>query len=424
VNGAGWLGAAALFFAVVGACAAAAEAAIGQLPASEIRAAASSRGWGLRTIARNPAQAALSSSFLRLLAQSLCAVLLTLALSRVIQNPWVLLVCAVVAVAVVAILLLGVSPRSLGQRAPIRVLRSTSTLIALSCAIFGGITGSVQRVRRRRIQTPAPSLHGEEALLHMVDRAAEQQHMESDEQELIHSVFEFQQTLTRSIMVPRTDMSTLAVQSTVAQALAEFFRTGFSRLPVEGEDVDDIRGVLYLRDTARAAQGTGGAEIPIASLVRPASFVPESKPVDDLLREMQRDRIHMAIVIDEYGGVAGLATLEDVLEELVGEITDEYDHDLPEMQRVGEGRLRVLARTSAEDVGDAYGVDITEDDVDSIGGLFVKYLGALPTTGATVHVGPLLLTAERVDPRNRRLITVLAERVGPGPEPHLPEQAR
>lgn len=421
VAGAIWLAVAAVAMAVIGAAAAAAEAAIAQLPASDIEDAARGRGWAMATVAADPGRAAVASSFARLLAQAWSAVLITVSLSLLLPSAGWLLLCAGIAAALIAVILVGVSPRTLGGRRPLPVLVATAPVVAVARVTFGRLAVSVRQIRRR--SETEPEGEDDNLLLNLVDKAAEQSRLESDERELIHSVFEFRLTLTRSIMVPRTDMATLPFDTDVSGALDAFFATGFSRLPVEGEDVDDIRGVLYLRDTARAVR-TSGPHAPIAPVVRPASFVPESKPVDDLLHEMQRDHIHMGIVIDEYGGVAGLVTLEDVLEELVGEISDEYDHDLPEMQDLGNGRIRVNARASAEDVGEAFGVDIMEDDVDSVGGLFVKHLGALPSPLSKVRVGPLVMVADRVDPRSRRLVTLLVERVGPGPAPALPAGGR
>ncbi len=235
---------------------------------------------------------------------------------------------------------------------------------------------------------------------------------EEFEQELLDSVEEFGETIVREIMVPRIDMATVPSDATVEKAMSIFLQRGYSRLPIVGKNKDDIRGVLYLKDIARLLHENPklARESSLADIARKAVFVPESKPVDNLLREMQANSTHIAIIIDEYGGVAGLATMEDVIEEIVGEIADEYDKDVPDIDDLGDGRLRVNARYSLVDLGEFFELELEDQDVDSVGGLLAKTLGRLPNFGDRVVVSGLTLIADRIEGRRKRLISVIVEK--------------
>ena len=235
---------------------------------------------------------------------------------------------------------------------------------------------------------------------------------EEFEQELLDSVEEFGETIVREIMVPRIDMATVPFDATVEKAMSIFLQRGYSRLPIVGKNKDDIRGVLYLKDIARLLHENPklARESSLADIARKAVFVPESKPVDDLLREMQANSTHIAIIIDEYGGVAGLATMEDVIEEIVGEIADEYDKDVPDIDDLGDGRMRVNARYSLVDLGELFELELEDQDVDSVGGLLAKTLGRLPKFGDRVVVSGLTLIADRIEGRRKRLISVIVEK--------------
>ena len=235
---------------------------------------------------------------------------------------------------------------------------------------------------------------------------------EEFEQELLDSVEEFGETIVREIMVPRIDMATVPFDATVEKAMSIFLQRGYSRLPIVGKNKDDIRGVLYLKDIARLLHENPklASESSLPEFARKAVFVPESKPVDDLLREMQANSTHIAIIIDEYGGVAGLATMEDVIEEIVGEIADEYDKDVPDIDDLGDGRMRVNARYSLVDLGELFELELEDQDVDSVGGLLAKTLGRLPKFGDRVVVSGLTLIADRIEGRRKRLISVIVEK--------------
>ena len=235
---------------------------------------------------------------------------------------------------------------------------------------------------------------------------------EEFEQELLDSVEDFGETIVREIMVPRIDMATVSAEANLTTAMSVFFSRGYSRLPVVGKDIDDVRGVLYIKDVARllhespASMATTTAE----SVARSAIFIPESKPVDDLLREMQKSSRHIAIIIDEYGGVAGLATMEDVIEEIVGEISDEYDRDVADVETLADGSLRVNARFSLFELGELFDLELEDEDVDSVGGLLTKELGRLPKRGDSVTFSGLSFTADRIEGRRKRLITVMVSK--------------
>lgn len=235
---------------------------------------------------------------------------------------------------------------------------------------------------------------------------------EEFEQELLDSVEEFGETIVREIMVPRIDMATVPVDANLTKAMSIFLARGYSRLPVIGDDVDDVRGVLYIKDVARllhedpaSMDGTLAGDV-----ARTAIFIPESKPVDDLLREMQTNSRHIAIIIDEYGGVAGLATMEDVIEEIVGDISDEYDREVPDVETLEDGTLRVSSRLPLFELGELFELDLEDEDVDSVGGLLTKELGKLPKRGDRVVVSGLSLTADRIEARRKHLVTVLVSK--------------
>lgn len=229
------------------------------------------------------------------------------------------------------------------------------------------------------------------------------------EQELLESVDEFGETIVREVMVPRIDMATTPADATLSASLETFLASGYSRLPVLGKNVDDIVGVLYLKDVARMLSSSteSATSTTAAAKSRKATFVPESMPVDDLLRQMQKSATHIAIVVDEYGGVAGLVTMEDLIEEIVGDIADEYDREIPEVEVLDGGLLRVSAKYSLFDLGERFGLELEDEDVDSVGGMLNKLLGKLPAKGDSASFSGLTLSADRLEGRPKRLITVI-----------------
>jgi Mg2+/Co2+ transporter CorC len=232
---------------------------------------------------------------------------------------------------------------------------------------------------------------------------------EEFEQELIDSVEELSETIAREIMVPRIDMAVISVDASLQESMSAFFRYGFSRLPVIGKNLDDVKGVLYIKDVSRLIHENPdkAASLTSVEVARKAIFIPESKPVDDLLQEMQKTSTHIALIVDEYGGVAGLVTMEDVIEEIVGNISDEYDNDLPDVEVLEDGWVRVSARLGLEELGEHFEIELEDEDVDSVGGLLAKVLGRLPGRSDQIEFSGLEIRVERIEGRRKRVMTAL-----------------
>ena len=247
----------------------------------------------------------------------------------------------------------------------------------------------------------------ESELLAMADVAVEEDVIETHERELIHSIIEFGDTVVREVMVPRPDMRTIDAALSVSLALGVAMEAGLSRLPVHAGNIDDVVGVAHAKDLIRAERAGHGSE-PVRDFARPAHFVPETKRVSRLMREMQAAKYHLAIVVDEYGGTAGLVTLEDLIEELVGEIVDEYDVEEPPVQRLRGGEYSVSARLAVDELSDLVDATLPDGDWDTVGGLLFNELGRVPTEGESVVVDGLTLVAERVEGNRIGRIRIVA----------------
>ena len=248
----------------------------------------------------------------------------------------------------------------------------------------------------------------EDEIRHMVDVAEEEEEIEEEERELIHSVFEFGDTIVREVMVPRPDMVCVRAEATLDEALELIIGAGYSRIPVFDGDTDNIVGVLYAKDLMKRIHESKGAA-KVSSLGRPATFVPEQKKVAELLREMQDQRVHMAIVIDEYGGTAGLVTIEDLIEEIVGEIVDEYDQEEPLVEPIDDDTIRVDAKMAIDEVNELLGAELPHEEWDTVGGLVFGLTGRVPVAGETVRYDSLEFRTERVT--GRRIQKVVIARV-------------
>jgi CBS domain containing-hemolysin-like protein len=257
---------------------------------------------------------------------------------------------------------------------------------------------------------PQGPLSTEEEIKAMAEMASDEQAIEEEEKELIHSIFEFGDTLVREVMVPRPDMVAAPLDSGLRNVLDLLLRHGYSRIPVYRGDLDHIEGVVYAKDVLRHLHA-GKESVPIDKIMREPLFVPETKRVSELLREMQLRRIHIAIVLDEYGSTAGLATIEDLLEEIVGEIEDEYDREEVKVEPVDENTYRVSGRLSIDDVNELLNVDLPHEEWDTVAGLMYGLLGAVPTQGETVSYEDLDFVAEKV--QGRRIAKVLIRRREP-----------
>src|SRR5689334_1811441 len=373
---------------------------------------------------------------LRLAAETAATVLLTIALDQVITPVWAGALLAAAIMVVVSYVLIGVGPRTLGRQHPYRIgmlvaapVRALATLLGPLAKLLILVGNAITPGQGFR-QGPFSS---EVELRELVDMASTSGVVDEDERQMIHSVFELGDTMVREVMVPRPDVVWTERDTPVDKVLRLALKSGYSRIPVLGEDIDDIVGVAYLKDIVRAQAETGDGETTPAlpAVMRPAVFVPDSKRVDELLKEMQAARNHMAIVVDEYGGTAGVVTIEDILEEIVGEITDEYDTDeVPAIQEIDGHTRRLSARLPVEDLEELYphvgdpdepsplAEALAEADVDTVGGLLAQRLGKVPLPGAEAEVAGLRLRAEGgKDARGRlRITSVLVEEIEPEEE--------
>ena len=323
---------------------------------------------------------------------------------------------------IVSYVVVGVGPRTIGKQHPHTWARAGIGVAFFLAFILGPVTKLLIAIGNAI--TPGVGFRtgpftNEAELRDLVDQAHERGLVESDEHEMIHSVFELGDTLVRELMVPRTDMVWIEKDKTLRQALSLALRSGFSRVPVIGDSIDQIIGLAYVKDLAKRTLDHHEAENSerVEQHMRPATFVPESKIAADLLKEMQRDQIHLAIVVDEYGGTAGIITIEDILEEIVGEIADEFDDGVEAFTWISEGKARAKATLHIEDLADELGIEISEEDfedVDTIGGLMAQKLGRVPIAGSTITVGQYLITSERPIGRRRRISSVLIEKESAG----------
>ncbi|WP_156188246.1 hemolysin family protein [Arsenicicoccus sp. oral taxon 190] len=356
-----------------------------------------------------------AATFLRVISESTMAVLVTVAVAERVDGPVRPLLISIAIMAVASFVLTGVSPRTLGRQHAGRVAVLAAPALVWLRRVLGPVArlmvGLGNAVTPGKGYTDGP-FATEAELRDLVDMANQSDVIEDDEREMIHSVFELGDTVAREVMVPRTDMVTLEQDKTLGKAMSLFLRSGFSRIPVVGEDNDDVLGLLYLKDVARRVNDDEPARaLPVEDVMRPMHFVPDSKPIDDLLREMQQDQVHLAVVVDEYGGTAGLVTIEDILEEIVGEIADEYDREAQGIEELGDGSVRIPATMHVDDFAQEFGVDLEEDDVDTVGGLIAKLSGRVPIPGSTVQLLGLELMAEKPAGRRHRIATVVVRRV-------------
>ncbi|MGB3828167.1 MAG: hemolysin family protein [Ornithinimicrobium sp.] len=370
----------------------------------------------LARIVADPAPYLAVAAFGRVTAEALTAVAVAVAVDTQTNSHWQTTLIAVAIMVLISFVLVGVSPRTLGRQHVDTVSLVAAPIVTMLRLVLGPfakflvVFGNAVTPGRGYAEGPFAS---EAELRDLVDLAGETSVIEAGEQEMIHSIFELGDTVAREVMVPRPDMVTTHRDKTLRQAMSLFLRSGFSRVPVIGDGSDDVLGLLYFKDVARQvnARGVRAETIKVSEVMRPVHRVPDSKPVDGLLREMQQQRLHFAMVIDEYGGTAGLITIEDILEEIVGEITDEYDRDVLEVAHLDDGSVRVPAAMPVDDLADMFDTTIEIEDVDSVGGLLAATIGMVPIVGSTAQVGGLSLTAERMAGRRRRVATVLVTRV-------------
>ena len=324
------------------------------------------------------------------------------------------LIFAIIVVSLLGFIVLGVAPETLGRQKSDRISLMTAPIALTIKPIIWPIAKLLVAIGNAL--TPGKGFKEgpfatAEDLRDLVDQAEEADVIEDEERQMIHSVFELGDTVAREVMVPRTEMVWIEKGKTLRQAISLSLRSGYSRIPVIGEDSDDIVGVVYLKDISRRIFENSEAERTelVENLMRAAYFVPDSKPADELLRDMQAARVHLAVVIDEYGGTAGLVTIEDILEEIVGEIADEYDTHAPEVNELGPNVYRVSARIHLDDLAGLINVNLSSDDegVDTLSGYLAKQLERIPIPGTSIVIEGWEFVAERAAGRRNKIGTIL-----------------
>jgi len=345
---------------------------------------------------------------LRVVLETAAVVLVALYVADHVRADWKQIVVTVGVMAVASFVLIGVGPRTLGRQRAEGIALVTSWPVVVLTRLLGPVPqllimlGNALTPGRGFREGPFAS---EVEVRELVDLAAASSLIETDESKMIQSVFELGDTIVREVMVPRPDLVFIEQGKTLRQAMSLALRSGYSRIPVVDDSLDDVLGMAYLKDITKRVFDNHVAETTekVESIVRPCLFVPDTKHADALLREMQAQRTHVAIVVDEYGGTSGMVTIEDILEEIVGEITDEYDDEPEDVEELSDGTWRVSVRFDIDDLGELTGVAIDDEDVDTVGGLLAKHLGKVPIPGSTVEVDGLELTAEAPSGRRNRI---------------------
>lgn len=406
--------AAALLVAMEAAISRMSRARAEEFAAEQRRGAAS-----LLAITRDPASHITSLLFVRIALSVLAVVLVADVVDVWIASPGWSVAVATVIMLVANFIILGVAPRTLGQQHFAGLaLRSAGFVRALS-AIVAPVTKAM--ILLGNAITPGKGFSSgpfasEAEIRALLDQAGEQAVIDPDEQRMLESVFELGDTLCRELMVPRTEMVYIERHKRLGQALSLALRAGFTRIPVIGENLDDVVGVVHIKDIVRRLHDQPKASSDkVSTLMRQPMLVPDTKRAADMLREFQATRTHLAVLVDEYGGTAGLLTVEDIVEEIVGEISDEYDADeIAEISRLGVDDFRVSARLALDDLAELTGLDLRDDidSVDTVAGLLARRLGVVPIPGSSIDIDDFTLTAETAEGRRNRIATVRVRRRG------------
>ena len=393
---------------------------ISRIYVEELQEKSSRKAAWVRKVLAEPARYLNVILFVRKAAELSATVLVAEELIKNSSSIPLAITSAVLIMLTLSYVVVGVGPRTLGkQRAGSWIFPASIVAVVLS-KVLGPITSLLITIGNAL--TPGKGFKSgpfanEAELRDLVDQAHERGLVEESEHEMIHSVFELGDTLIRELMVSRTEMVWIEGSKNLRQGLSLALRSGFTRIPVIGESVDNIIGIAYVKDLAKRVHEFRDSETQeiVANHLRPATFVPETKTASELLKEMQRDQIHLAIVVDEYGGTAGLITIEDIIEEIVGEIADEYDDEFEEIEWLEPSKkARVSARLHLEDLADHLEIELNEEekeDVDTVGGYMAKILGRVPIPGSEIKLHNWQITAERPIGRRHRIGTVLVERV-------------
>lgn len=410
----------ALVCAIVASLLAAVETALSTLSRARAQQMADNRLPGaarISQIARDPAPSINAVMFTRMFFEIATVALVALFAFDAVTEDWGRVALTVGGMVVVSFIFWGVAPRTIGRQKPEAVMRASARIVSGLTAVLGPVTalmvllGNALTPGRGFADGPFAS---EAELREFVDIAEANELIEARESKMIHSVFELDDTLVKAVMVPRPDMVFIPQDRTLRQLLSLALRSGFSRIPVVGDGgIDDVLGVVYLKDVTKRVYDFPDAEKleTVGQHMRPPAFVPDSKPAAELLRDMQLSHSHLVIVIDEFGGTAGLATIEDIIEEIVGEIVDEYDEELDAVVDLGEGRYRISARTSIEELGVLFGLALDDDDVGTVGGLMAKLLNLVPIPGSSVTYEGIEMVADRAVGRRHQVGTVVVRRL-------------
>ncbi len=369
----------------------------------------------VRRIADDPPRYLNTALFIRTVCEILVIILVALVVFGIFDETWKRVLITAGPMIVVSYVMWGVAPRTLGQQHHDRVACGVAGPLVLLTTVLGPLPRLLILIGNAL--TPGKGFEEgpfatEAELRELVDLAERSELIESGERQMIHSVFDLGDTIVREVMVPRTDMVYIEHYKTLRQAVSLALRSGFSRIPVIKDGLDDVIGVLYLKDVIKRVYDSPDSQTTerVESMMRKPVWCPDSKPVDQLLKEMQAKRVHLVVVIDEFGGTAGMVTIEDILEEIVGEITDEYDEENTDVSRLADGRYRVSSRLSIDDLGDLFGLELDDDDVETVGGLMAKLLNKVPIAGSVVSYGGLDLVAERAIGRRNKIGSVIVTR--------------
>jgi len=373
----------------------------------------------LRRIVADPPRYLNTALFLRTVFEICAIVLVAVVVFGLFATTWEPIAIAAGIMIVVSYVFWGVAPRTLGRQHSDRVACAVAGSLVAVTTVLGPfprlliMIGNALTPGEGFVDGPFST---EAELREMVDLAEASELIESGERAMIHSVFDLSDTIVKEVMVPRTDMVFIEEHKTLRQAVSLSLRSGFSRIPVIRDGLDDVVGVLYLKDVIKRVFDIPTAETSerVGSMMRPPVLCPDSKPVDELLREMQLKRVHLIVVVDEFGGTAGMATIEDILEEIVGEITDEYDEENTDITALGEGRYRVSSRLPVDELGELFGLKLDDEDVDTVGGLMAKVLNKVPIAGSVVKYAGLELVAERSSGRRNRIGTMVVSAISEG----------
>jgi len=392
---------------------------ISRVYVEELEEKSSRRAAWVQRVLGEPARYLNVILFVRKAAELTATVLVAEALVDQFDSLAIAMTVAVTSMLLLSYVVVGVGPRTLGKQHAGKWIVPASVVAVVMSKVLGPVTSILIAIGNAI--TPGKGFKtgpfaNEAELRDLVDQAHERGLVEESEHEMIHSVFELGDTLVRELMVPRTEMVWIEGGKNLRQGLSLALRSGFTRIPVVGADIDNIIGIAYVKDLARRTHEYRESEQSelVSDHIRPATFIPETKTASELLKEMQRDQIHLAVVVDEYGGTAGLITIEDIIEEIVGEIADEYDDDVEEFEWLAEGqRARISARFHIEDLAQRLEIEIDENEfegVDTVGGLMAKALGRVPIPGSSMAFDGWQLTAERPVGRRHRIATYLAQR--------------